>query len=56
MQLLDQIDTDLLEKLYPETDEMNEEVKSNAEYYINMYKQYYNYTEEEFLNIIETWW
>lgn len=48
-QLLDKIDTDLLEKLYPETDEMNEEVKSNAEYYINMYKQYYNYTEEQFL-------
>lgn len=48
-QLLDKIDTDLLEKIYPETDEMNEEVKSNAEYYINMYKQYYNYTEEQFL-------
>lgn len=48
--LLDQIDNDLLTKLYPEDDEMTEEVKSNAEYYLNMYKQYYNYTEEEFLS------
>ncbi len=47
--LLDQIDDDLLTKLYPENDEMEKEVKSNAEYYFNMYKQYYNYTEEEFL-------
>ena len=47
--LLDDIDNDLLTKLYPEDDEMTEEVKSNAEYYFNMYKQYYNYTEEQFL-------
>lgn len=48
--LLDQIDSDLLTDLYPEDDEMTEEVKSNAEYYINMYEQYYGYTEEEFLS------
>ena len=49
-QLLDQIDNDLLTKLYPENKEMTNEVKQNAEYYINMYKQYYNYTEEQFLS------
>ena len=49
-QLLDQIDNDLLTKLYPEDKEMTDEVKQNAEYYINMYKQYYNYTEEQFLS------
>lgn len=48
--LLDEIDDDLLTKLYPEDDEMTEEVKSNAEYYFNMYEQYYGYTEEEFLS------
>lgn len=47
--LLDEIDNDLLTKLYPENDEMEEEVKSNAEYYFNMYEQYYGYTEEQFL-------
>lgn len=49
-QLLDAIDNDLLTKMYPEDDKMTKEVESNAEYYINMYKQYYNYTEEEFLS------
>ena len=49
-QLLDKIDNDLLTKMYPETEEMTKEVKENAEYYINMYKQYYNYTEEQFLS------
>lgn len=47
--LLDQIDDDILTAMYPEDDKMTEEVKSNAEYYLNTYKQYYNYTEEEFL-------
>lgn len=49
-QLLDEIDNDLLTELYPEDDEMNEEVEATAENYINMYQQYYNYTEEEFLS------
>lgn len=48
--LLDIIDNDLLTKLYEEDDEMTEEVNSNAEYYLNMYQQYYNYTEEQFLS------
>ena len=47
--LLDDIDNDLLTKLYPEDEKMIEKVNSNAEYYYNMYKQYYNYTQEEFL-------
>ena len=49
-QLLDAIDNDILTELYPESDEMNEEVEATAENYINMYQQYYNYTEEEFLS------
>ena len=47
--LLDKIDNDLLTKIYKENEEMLEEVKSNAEYYLNLYNQYYGYTEEEFL-------
>ena len=47
--LLDKIDNDLLTKMYPENDTMTSEVKSNAEYYYNTYKQYYNYTQEQFL-------
>lgn len=47
--LLDQIDNDLLTKLYPEDDDMTSEVNSNAEYYLSTYKQYYGYTQEEFL-------
>ena len=47
--LLDKIDNDLLTKLYPEDDEMNEEVDSNANYYFDTYEQYYGYTKEQFL-------
>ena len=47
--LLDQIDNDLLTKIYPEDEAMTKKVQENAEYYLNMYKQYYNYTQEEFL-------
>ena len=47
--LLDDIDNDLLTKLYPENDEMTKEVDDNAKYYLNMYNQYYGYTEEKFL-------
>lgn len=47
--LLDEIDNDLLTKMYPENEELLEEVNSNAEYYLNMYEQYYGYTEEQFL-------
>ena len=47
--LLDEIDTNMLTKRYPEDDEMKKKIDENAEYYLNMYKQYYNYTQEEFL-------
>ncbi len=47
--LLDQIDTNILTKLYPEDEEMTKKIEENAEYYLNMYKQYYNYTQEQFL-------
>lgn len=47
--LLDDIDNDILTKLYPENDELIEEVEANAENYYNMYEQYYNYTQEQFL-------
>ena len=49
-QLLDKVDDDILSKKYPEDDAMKKEVESTAENYINMYKQYYNYTEEQFLS------
>lgn len=47
--LLDDIDNDLLTKLYPEDEEMKNAINDDAQYYLNMYKQYYNYTEEQFL-------
>ena len=47
--LLDIIDNKILEKKYPETDEMNTELNDQAESYYNMYKQYYGYSKEEFL-------
>jgi len=47
--LLDRIDTLLLTEMYEEDDEMTESVNSNAEYYLNVYEQYYGYDEEEFL-------
>lgn len=49
-QLIDIIDTDILTKKYKETKEMIDEVEDNAEYYLNMYEQYYGYTEEQFLS------
>lgn len=48
-QLLENVDKIILEKLYPEDDEMKEEVNSNAEYYLNIYKSSYGYTQEQFL-------
>ena len=47
--LVDEIDNDLLTKIYKEDDEMKKKIEENAQYYLNMYKQYYNYTQEEFL-------
>jgi len=47
--LLNEIDSDLLTKIYPEDDEMKKEVESNANYYFDTYEQYYGYTQEQFL-------
>lgn len=48
--LLDKLDNKLLEEKYPEDDEMNEEVESQAENYYNMYKAYYGMEKEDFLS------
>lgn len=47
--LLDKIDNKILTEKYPETDEMNDEIKKEAENYYNVYEQYYGYTKEKFL-------
>lgn len=47
--LLDKIDNKILEEKYPETDEMNDELKSQAENYYSAYEQYYQTSKEEFL-------
>lgn len=47
--LLDEIDNDLLTKMYPEDEEMTKAINEDADYYVNMYNQYYGYTEEQFL-------
>ena len=47
--LLDKIDNKILEEKYPETDEMNDELKNEAEGYYSAYEQYYNIGKEEFL-------
>lgn len=48
-ELINNIDKIILDKMYPETDEMNNEVNNNAEYYFKMYEQYYGQSEQEFL-------
>ena len=48
--LLDKIDNKILEKKYPETDEMNDELKQQAESYYSAYKQYYKMDKENFLS------
>ena len=45
--LLDKIDNIILTKKYKEDDTMKEKVNSNAEYYLNMYKQYYTDITDE---------
>lgn len=48
--LLDKIDNEILEEKYPETDEMNDELKQQAESYYSAYKQYYKMDKETFLS------
>ena len=47
--VLDKIDNKILSEKYPENDDMNNEVKTEAENYYNMYNQYYGYSKEDFL-------
>ena len=48
--LLDKIDNKILEEKYPETDEMNDELKQQAESYYSAYEQYYKMDKETFLS------
>ena len=48
--LLDKIDNKILEEKYPETEEMNDELQSEAENYYNIYNQYQGISKEEFLS------
>lgn len=47
--LLDKIDTKILTDKYPDTDEMDDEVKTEAENYYKAYEQYYQMSKEDFL-------
>ena len=46
---LDKIDTKILTDKYPDTDEMDDEVKTEAENYYKAYEQYYQMSKEDFL-------
>ena len=48
--LLDKIDNKILEKKYPETDDMNDEIKEQAESYYKASEQYYKMDKETFLS------
>lgn len=48
--LLNTIDDIILSKKYPSTDEMEEKIKSTAEYYYSTYEKNYGYTKETFLS------
>lgn len=46
---LDKIDTKILTDKYPDTDEIDDEVKTEAENYYKSYEQYYKMSKEDFL-------
>ena len=48
--LLNDVDEIILNEMYPETDEMETEIKESAENYYSSYESYYGYTKEEFLS------
>jgi len=48
--LINKVDTLILNKIYPDTEELNNEVKKSADNYYSMYQSYYGYTKEEFLS------
>lgn len=50
--VLNKVDDVILKKLYPENEDMNNEVNKTAENYYNMYEGYYGYTKEEFLKAV----
>ena len=50
--LLDKIDNKILEEKYPEDDDMNDEIKEQAESYYKAYEQYYQMDKETFLSNI----
>ena len=47
--ILDKLDTKILTDKYPDTDEMDDEVTSQAENYYKAYEQYYKMSKEDFL-------
>lgn len=48
--LLNRIDKIVLNKLFPDTDELEDEIKQSAANYYSMYESYYGYTKEQFLS------
>lgn len=50
--VLDKVDKIILDKKYPETDDMKKETDKLLEDYYNMNEQYYGYTKDEFLKAI----
>lgn len=48
--VLEDVDSAILNKKYTLEEDEREEVKKTAQNYIDMYKSYYGYTEEEFLS------
>lgn len=47
--LLNEIDEMILDKKYPEDDEMKDSIQKTADYYYSVYEQNYGYTKEKFL-------
>ena len=48
--LVNEIDDMILTEIYPDSDEIDTQVTSTAEYYYSLYEQSYGYTKEEFLS------
>lgn len=47
---LNNVDKLILNKKYPDTDEMKKEIQSTADYYYQVYEQNYGYTKDKFLS------
>lgn len=50
--VLDKVDKIILDKKYPETDEIEKEIDELLEEYYNTYSQYYGYTKDEILKVL----